>query len=233
MTLLEKGAYIELLMLQFARGKFTLAHAKHMLAGNFDQVWPALSEKFKTDGTFFWNDRLMEEKEKRVKYTESRRDNAINFKTSKKHMPDHMQEHMINRNIDKNKDLNIEFKIFWDLYDKKEDRAKCEKKWANLSETERELCIIALPEYIKSTPDKQFRRHPSTYLNNKSWENEIIKKPQPEIRSLTYAQLLQRISAEGSHVNQIYKPVMFPGKEKPLWVHIDDIKSNNLKILEK
>ena len=33
-----------------------------------------------------------------------------------------------------------------------------------------------LPHYIKSTPDKQFRKHPSTYLNNQGWFDEIINK---------------------------------------------------------
>jgi uncharacterized protein YdaU (DUF1376 family) len=76
MTILEKGAYIELLMLQFSRDKFTLAHAKHMLGDNFDSTWPVLEEKFETDGEFYWNRRLQEEKDKRSKFTESRRKNA-------------------------------------------------------------------------------------------------------------------------------------------------------------
>ena len=33
-----------------------------------------------------------------------------------------------------------------------------------------------LPNYIDSTPDKSFRKNPMTYLNNKSWEDEIINK---------------------------------------------------------
>lgn len=70
--------------------------------------------------------------------------------------------------------INIPFETFWDLYDKKEDRIKCERKWSHLTNKEREECIKKLPAYIKSTPDKKFRKNPATYLNNKSWENEII-----------------------------------------------------------
>ncbi len=107
LTLLEKGCYIELLVLQFAKGKFTEAQAKHMLNGSFDLVWANLSEKFNTDGTFYWNNRLKLEKEKRQKFTESRRNNGSVPKIEKKvgkHMLEHMDKHMedINENINNN-----------------------------------------------------------------------------------------------------------------------------------
>ncbi len=66
------------------------------------------------------------------------------------------------------------FSEWWNLYDKKIDRAKCERKWNKLTLAERKACIAATPAYVASTPDLQFRRHPMTYLNNKSWENQII-----------------------------------------------------------
>lgn len=99
MSILEKGAYIELLMLQFARGQFTIAHAKHMLNGSFDTVWPMLQDKFKTDGKYYWNERLKIEIEKRSKYTESRRTNALMINNKNKHMPKHMENE--NENINK------------------------------------------------------------------------------------------------------------------------------------
>ena len=68
------------------------------------------------------------------------------------------------------------FSDWWDLYDKKIDRGKCEKKWQKLTDEERRACIAATPAYVASTPDLQFRRHPMTYLNNKSWENQIIPR---------------------------------------------------------
>ena len=68
------------------------------------------------------------------------------------------------------------FGYWWDLYDKKIDRGKCEKKWAKLSDVEIRACIAATPAYVASTPDIQYRRHPMTYLNNKSWENQIIPR---------------------------------------------------------
>jgi hypothetical protein len=97
LTLLQKGCYMELLILQFAKGKFTEAQAKHMLNGSFDLAWPTLREKFETDGTFYWNRRLKLEKEKRQKFTESRRNNGSIRKKDVEHMPKHMENE--NENI--------------------------------------------------------------------------------------------------------------------------------------
>ncbi|MCK9282430.1 MAG: hypothetical protein M0P71_17585, partial [Melioribacteraceae bacterium] len=30
--------------------------------------------------------------------------------------------------------------------------------------------------YVKSTPDKQYRKNPDTYLRNQCWNDEVIKK---------------------------------------------------------
>jgi len=70
----------------------------------------------------------------------------------------------------------LEFDLFWDLYDKKVDKVKCESKWKKLSKEIQQKIIDYLPDYIKSTPNKDYRKNPATFLNNKSWENEIILK---------------------------------------------------------
>jgi hypothetical protein len=67
------------------------------------------------------------------------------------------------------------FDDFWDLYAKKVDRPKCEKKWQKISQGVREKIMQHLRYYVDSTPDPQYRKNPATYLNNQSWENEIIK----------------------------------------------------------
>lgn len=106
MTILEKGAYIELLMLQFARGKFSEASAKHMLQSSFSEVWPAVSEKFKKDGEFYINERLDAEIKRRKKFTESRRSNGLIGKkvsetdeASAKHMLMHMEAATVNDTV--------------------------------------------------------------------------------------------------------------------------------------
>ena len=68
------------------------------------------------------------------------------------------------------------FDKFWDQYDKKINRAKVKKEFLRLSEPEINLIFDHLPCYIESTPDKQYRKNPLTYLNNQSWKDEIIKE---------------------------------------------------------
>lgn len=72
------------------------------------------------------------------------------------------------------KELNIPFDDFWNLYDKKEDKASCETKWNHLANKERSECMVRLPAYIQSTPDKTYRKNPYNYLKGKCWDNEII-----------------------------------------------------------
>ena len=68
MTLQEKGAYMELLIYQFNNNTFTEAHAKRVLNVCFADVWHNIRHKFKTDGTYYWNERLNIEKERRANY---------------------------------------------------------------------------------------------------------------------------------------------------------------------
>jgi len=66
------------------------------------------------------------------------------------------------------------FEDFWNLYDKKQDKPKCIKKWNTINQAAREKIMQHLELYIRATPDIQYRKNPLTYLNNESWENEII-----------------------------------------------------------
>ena len=71
----------------------------------------------------------------------------------------------------------IDFEEFWKLYDKVAgNKSKLTKKWDSLSLKTQTLIIEYLPKYKESTPDKQFRKHPSTFLNNESWLDEIIER---------------------------------------------------------
>jgi len=68
-----------------------------------------------------------------------------------------------------------DFQKFWDRYDKKTDSHKCKLKWKKLSAKEKEMIFKTLPLYISSTPDKTFRKNPLTYLNSRTWEDEITQ----------------------------------------------------------
>jgi hypothetical protein len=90
-----------------------------------------------------------------------------------------------NSSIDKqinNKQINnkLEFELFWDLYDKKVgDKDKIKKKWDLLPAETQNLIMDYLPKYKQAKSDKQYRKDPSTFLNNKSWNDEIITPSQP------------------------------------------------------
>jgi uncharacterized protein YdaU (DUF1376 family) len=112
MTFEEKGAYMELLMLQFNRGHMTT----HMIGQTVGQTWVKIQDKFIKDADGLWyNERLDLEKERRKTFTESRRNNVSgkNQHTKNKekkvgHMTTHMIGHMENVNINVNtKDLFI------------------------------------------------------------------------------------------------------------------------------
>jgi uncharacterized protein YdaU (DUF1376 family) len=72
MTFEEKGAYMELLMMQFNRGHMS----GHMVGQVVGQLWDNIKDKFEQDESGLWfNKRLEEEKNKRKNYTQSRRNN--------------------------------------------------------------------------------------------------------------------------------------------------------------
>lgn len=104
MTFEEKGAYIELLVLQFNRGHMTEDMIGHVLGQRFGQIWLKLEDKFQKDENgMYFNARLDEEKEKRKKFVISR----VNNKTGKNqytktegHMLGQMTSHMENENED-------------------------------------------------------------------------------------------------------------------------------------
>lgn len=75
MSFEEKGAYIELLILQFNRGAFTEKTALLFLKDA--ELWSNIKIKFTESNGLFENKRLTEEKEKRKNYTESRRQSRL------------------------------------------------------------------------------------------------------------------------------------------------------------
>lgn len=187
MTFEEKGAYMELLMLQFNRGHMT----SHMIGQTIGQLWDNIKDKFEVDEKgAYYNARLDLEKEKRAKYTASRRNNkkGVNQHNKKRgHMTSHTVGRMENENeiVNENKDekenvKNAQVEIwptyddFWTKYPLKKDKKRARPSWDRLTQKEKEAAVNYLDDYItecehNGTPF----RMPSTYLNNETWENEI------------------------------------------------------------
>lgn len=205
MTFEQKGAYIELLILQFNRGHMT----SHMIGHTVGQLWDDIKEKFKQDENGLWyNERLDIEKNKRQSYSESRKNNkkGVNQYTYDQktdgHMIGHMTNNKENENENDNKEIGkgvgkgrdapeIPFEKFWDLYGKKVgDKPKCEKKWLKLKPEERKRIMQVLPAWLSQFQDKQYQPYPATFLNQKRWNDEIqtkrngyernAKPPEPE-----------------------------------------------------
>lgn len=89
-----------------------------------------------------------------------------------------------------------DFTDWWDLYDHKCDRKKCEKKWGKLSQADKEKAMAHTERYVAATfTDGRFpsRRHPSTYLNNENWHDEAL------IRTTAVAKQGQQSPNEYAH----------------------------------
>jgi len=82
---------------------------------------------------------------------------------------------VINKDTNINEEIVNDFENVWNLYDKKTgEKDKLKKKWDKLSEQDRSLIMAYIPNYIKSQPDKKFRKNFETFLNNKSWNDELV-----------------------------------------------------------
>ena len=96
MTFEQKGAYMELLMLQFNRGHMT----EHMIGHTVGLLWDGVKDKFiQDDGGLWYNVRLEEEKTKRKEFTASRRNNVLGANQYTK-KSGHMSNHMVNGDED-------------------------------------------------------------------------------------------------------------------------------------
>lgn len=149
-------------------------------------------ELFCSDEMHFWSERVMRNIDKRSEISSKRskagKISAENRKktTQVEQVPTHVEQ--IPTKEIKEKEIKVKensikieiesafpFNDFWELYDKKVgDKAKLEKKWQQISEPARLLIKEHIPKYKESQPEKKFRKDPQTYLNNKSWNDEII-----------------------------------------------------------
>ena len=139
----------------------------------------------------FWSERLQNHLELRQKLSESGKTGANNRWANRVAIGEgNAKESKVKEIKEKEikvKEINIDFDFFWDYYDKRVgEKSKIKKKWDNLTDEERQKAFNFIESYKIVQPDKQFRKNPETFLNNKSWNDEIIK---PTISTkLTYAE---------------------------------------------
>lgn len=186
----QVGKYIRLLCLQHQKGKLTQKDMLSICKAYDFEIW----DKFKEEEGYFYNERMFEETVRRQKFSESRRNNAKSTKNTNtslayaKHMEtetENITETINNTEIE----VNIDFEFFWIEYDKKVgDKKKLIKKWNNLTDAEREKIMEYLPSYKQAVPDKQFRKNPETFFNNKSWLDEIVTRSTTANSKQSYAE---------------------------------------------
>jgi hypothetical protein len=183
MTNEQVGKYIRLLCLQHQKGKLSEKDMLSICSAYDVDIW----DKFKIEDGAFINERMYNEAIRRQKFSESRRNNAKspkNDSTSKAYAL-----HMETETETINETINIDFEYYWNEYDKKiGDKKKLKSKWDKLSNQERQDAMNYIDLYKISVPDKQFRKNPETFLNNKSWNDEIINRTNPSSNKLSYAE---------------------------------------------
>ena len=183
----QVGKYIRLLCLQHQKGKLSEKDMLSICKAYDVEIF----DKFKVEDGFYYNERMYNETIRRQKFSESRRNNAKSTKkeSTSEAYAEHMETETENRTITINENINIDFEWFWNDYDKKVgDKQKLKKKWNKLTDEERQNAMNYLDLYKQSVPDKQFRKNPETFLNNKSWNDEIINRSITPIHKLSYSE---------------------------------------------
>jgi len=81
------------------------------------------------------------------------------------------------RRVDKSRvDKIILFERLWTLYEKKGNAKTSRARFIKLRNADIEKLLVHLPLYIKSTPDKQYRKGFESYITKECWNDEIITK---------------------------------------------------------
>lgn len=187
MTNEQVGKYIKLLCLQHQKGPLTERDMLSVCQSYDEDIYV----KFEYLDNHYVNIRMQTESIRRKSYSESRKNNRLKPKEENisisydNHMETETETITINKTI--TKDVNIDFDFFWDFYDKKVgEKGKIKKKWDKLSDEERQKAFNFIESYKIAQPDKYYRKNPETFINNKSWNDEIIERTIST--KLTYAE---------------------------------------------
>lgn len=66
-----------------------------------------------------------------------------------------------------------DFNLFWNKYNKKLNLKDSKKKFLSLKQEQIDKIIEVVDNYVLSTPDIKYRKHPTTWLNGECWNDEI------------------------------------------------------------
>lgn len=119
------------------------------------------------------------------------------------------------------KSSKISFDQFYKAYPRKVGRYAAEKSFKRLAEKEKTLAIEGLSNYIKfwegNKTEKQFIPHPSTWLNQKRWEDEL-EDLKEVVESEKENETLQKIEqSEGAEEHEVKEALASFFKKRRKW----------------
>lgn len=141
----------------------------------FDSFTELIDEKvIYIDGDYLCQKRMVKDNDISIKRASAGKKGGGNPNFVNKLVKTKKQTNTVIENEDEIVNENkIEFNVFWNAYDKKVDLKKCEGKWNKLNLETQNKILEFIPKYKLAYPDKTYRKDPSTFLNNESWNNEI------------------------------------------------------------
>ena len=112
-----------------------------------------------------------------------------------------------------NENDEYSFERFWDEYDKKcGPKDKIKKKWGKLPLSVRKEIFEYIPKYKLSQPEKCYRKHPYTFLNQRGWEDEIIihndrkLTKQEAMRDIAFKAAANQANMSSAMDGEVYNP---------------------------
>ena len=78
-----------------------------------------------------------------------------------------------NKRVEEMMRKELLFEEFWRIYDKPVSKKPAKEKFLKLKIEDCLKCVEVAPLYVKATPDKKFRKHVSTWINQECWNDEF------------------------------------------------------------
>lgn len=152
-----KGCYMDLLYAQFNNGHLSLEEVKTVLGSDFGSSWPTLQKKFKTDSNgLFFNERAELEKNKRMAFTESRKNNLKSHK--KPHINNHKPPLMENKDRNEIENVNEDWLRWGEKILKEEDQYWEQMKGRKISQSDLDNFLsVAIRNDWKMESQQAFR----------------------------------------------------------------------------
>lgn len=181
MTLEQKGAYMEILIMQFNRGHMT----EHMIRHTIGHNWVILKDKFRMDNEGLWyNERLEFEKEARKSFVTSRRNNISGANQYTKKTPPKTGHTTSRMEDEDNNSITVDYKAIFEkfrkLYPGKKNGEETEfKNFTKKTSDWKAVYVLLMPALLsqigwrnKKTGFIPEWKNLKTWINNRCWEEE-------------------------------------------------------------